>query len=68
MSYTGIIVLTLVCFLTLAALLLVPIYLFLQREEQASKKWTRERLARRLEEEKTLSENGSSKRRNGAKE
>ena len=68
MSYTGIIVLTLVCFLTLAALLLVPVYRFLQREEQASKKWTRERLARRLEKEKALSENGSPKRRNGAKD
>ena len=67
MSYTGIIILTLVCFLTLAALLLIPVYLFLRREEQASKKWTRERLARRLEEN-APSESESPKRRNGMKE
>lgn len=46
-DYTLIILLTLFGFLGLAALLLVPVYRFLRREEQSSRKWTRDELARR---------------------
>ncbi len=46
-DYTTIIVLTLVGFLALAAILLVPVYRFLRREEKASEKWTSEEMARR---------------------
>lgn len=49
-SFFPIIVATLVLFLLLAAVLLVPIYRFLQREEEASKHWTPEELARRVRE------------------
>jgi hypothetical protein len=59
--YTVIIVLTLLGFLLLAALLLVPVYLFLKREEQASQRWTKDVLARRSPRE--TSPNGAS---NGA--
>lgn len=57
MSNETIILLTLVGFCTLAFLLLAPIYFFLNREEEASKKWTKKELARRLREE-TPSGNG----------
>lgn len=50
MSNEAIILATLVGFCTLAFLLLAPIYLFLNREEEASKKWTKQELARRLRE------------------
>ena len=46
-DYTLIIVLTLVGFLALAAILLVPVYRFLRREENASKKWSSQEMARR---------------------
>jgi hypothetical protein len=36
-------------FILLAFLLLTPVYLFLDREEKASRHWTEEALARRLE-------------------
>lgn len=55
--YTIVSVLTLIGFAALAALLLVPVYLFLKREEQASKRWTREALQQRLRE-KEASTNG----------
>ncbi len=48
MGFTLIIVLTLVGFLALAALLLVPIWRFLDREEEVSEQWTREELAARM--------------------
>lgn len=38
-GYTIIILLTLFGFLALAAILLVPVYRFLRREERASRKW-----------------------------
>jgi len=41
---------TLVVFFTLAALLLVPIWRFLDREQEVSKQWTPEAVAERLEE------------------
>lgn len=46
-DYTTIIIVTFVAFLTLAALLLVPVYRFIQKEKEASRKWTDEELARR---------------------
>ena len=46
-QYLPIIVATLVGFGLLAALLLVPIYRFLDREEEISEQWTREELARK---------------------
>lgn len=50
-GYTWIILGTLVGFLTLAYLLLAPVNRFLEREEEASKEWTREALAQRRREE-----------------
>lgn len=46
-DFTVVILLTLFGFLFLAALLLVPVYRFLRREEQASRRWTKNELARR---------------------
>ena len=43
-SYTTVIILTFLGFSALAAILLVPVYLFLKREERASASWTREAL------------------------
>lgn len=51
MSYFPIIVLTVVLFAALAAVLLIPIYIFLRKEEEASKLWTPEQLARRIQKE-----------------
>ncbi|NBC18528.1 MAG: hypothetical protein GVY18_14575 [Bacteroidetes bacterium] len=56
--YTVVIILTLLGFLLLAALLLVPVYLFLKREERASQRWTKDVLARRSQRE--TSSNGAS--------
>jgi hypothetical protein len=44
------IVMALVGFFLLAAVLLIPVYLFLQREKRASEQWTPEALARRTRE------------------
>lgn len=46
-DYTTIIIVTLVAFLALAAVLLVPVYRFLQREKKAADKWTENEIARR---------------------
>ncbi|MEX0748174.1 MAG: hypothetical protein WD275_09265 [Rhodothermales bacterium] len=43
-EYTLVIILTLVGFIALAAILLVPVYRFLKREERESRQWTREEL------------------------
>jgi hypothetical protein len=48
--YLPIIVLTTVLFLLLAAVLLVPVYRFLKREEEAAKYWTKESLERQRKE------------------
>ncbi len=45
------IVITFVGFISLAAILLVPIYRFLQREERRSEEWTDERIAARRRRE-----------------
>jgi hypothetical protein len=50
-EYTFWILASLFGFLTIAAILLVPIYLFLNREEEASREWTEEALARRYAEQ-----------------
>ncbi|GIV57109.1 hypothetical protein GQ464_002535 [Rhodocaloribacter litoris] len=50
-DYLVVIVLTFVGFVVLAAVLLVPVYLFLKREERASRSWTPEALARRYQEQ-----------------
>ena len=46
-DYTTIIVVTLVAFLALAAVLLVPVYRFIQKEKEAANKWTKDEIARR---------------------
>lgn len=53
-----VILITLVCFLALAALVLLPVHFFLEREQEVSKEWTEEKLAERLREHQA-SENGS---------
>lgn len=45
-EYTGIILLAFFGFLALATVLLLPVYLFLKREERDSENWTPEALAR----------------------
>lgn len=49
-EYLPIIVGTIVGFGLLAALLLVPVYRFLEREKKVAKKWTPEALAERMRE------------------
>lgn len=44
---------TLIGFLVLAYALLAPVYFFLEREEKASKKWTKEELAKRDRDRKS---------------
>lgn len=46
--YYPIILLALFGFILLAFLLLAPVYFFLDREEKASRHWTEEAIARRL--------------------
>lgn len=55
-AYITAIVLSFFGFVLLAALLLVPVYRFLRREETLSRQWTPEALARRMRE--TTSSNG----------
>ena len=43
-------VIALVGFFLLAAILLVPVFRFLKREQKASEQWTAEALARRIRE------------------
>lgn len=60
MSNTTLIILgTLIGFLVLAYALLAPVYFFLEREEKASQKWTKEELAKR-QRERDPSSNGHS--------
>ena len=47
-SYLPIIILTIVLFTLLATILLLPVYRFLKREEQASLEWTPEKVALRM--------------------
>lgn len=58
-EYLPIIVATLVGFGLLAALLLVPVYRFLERERKVAKKWTPEALAERMQERQRSATNGT---------
>lgn len=56
-QYLPIVIITLVGFTALALVLLVPIYRFLDREQEVSEQWTPEEIARRYREQQA--ENGS---------
>ena len=58
-QYLPIIMGTLVGFAALAALLLVPIYRFLDREEEVAEDWTPEALAERMRERQQTAANGT---------
>jgi hypothetical protein len=58
-QYLPIIAGTLVGFAALAALLLVPIYRFLDREEEVAEDWTPEALAERMRERQQTAANGT---------
>lgn len=55
-DYTMIIIATSIGFFSLAAILLVPIYLFLKREEKASEEWTKDALNKPFDNQKANSE------------
>lgn len=59
-EYLPIIIGTLVGFGLLAALLLVPVYRFLERERKIAKRWTPEALAKRMQEQDSTATNGTS--------
>lgn len=50
-QYLPIIAATLIGFAALAAMLLVPIYRFLDREEEVAEEWTPEAVAERMQEQ-----------------
>jgi hypothetical protein len=50
---------TAIGFFTLAAILLVPVYRFLSREESASRQWTRERAREQPPDPQKSANNGS---------
>lgn len=58
-EYLPIVLATLVGFSALALILLVPIYRFLDREQEVSEQWTPEELAKRRRAQRAT-ENGSS--------
>lgn len=58
-EYLPIIAGTLVGFALLAALLLVPVYRFLERERKVAQKWTPEALAERMQEQQASASNGT---------
>ncbi|MFB6272127.1 MAG: hypothetical protein ABEL51_04435 [Salinibacter sp.] len=58
-KYLPIIAATLVGFATLAALLLVPISRFLDREQEVAEDWTPEALAERMRERQQAGANGT---------
>lgn len=58
-EYLPLIIATLVGFGALAALLLVPIYRFLDREQEVAEKWTPEALAKRMQEKQQTTRNGA---------
>lgn len=55
-DYTWVVIGTTIAFFSLAALLLVPIYRFLIREEKASEAWTEEALDRAERERRQQNE------------
>lgn len=58
-EYLPIIAGTLVGFGLLAALLLVPVYRFLERERKVAQKWTPEALAERMKNQHSTATNGT---------
>jgi hypothetical protein len=58
-QYLPIIAATLVGFGLLAALLLVPVYRFLERERKVAEKWTPEALAERMQKRQSTATNGT---------
>ncbi len=66
-SFIVLVVIALIGFFLLAAVLLVPVYIFLQREKKASEQWTPEALARRIRETPP-SPNGSGRHEPASKE
>ena len=48
LTYGIVILVTFLGFVLIAFALLAPVYFFLEREEQASKRWTEEALAKRM--------------------
>ena len=58
-EYLPIIAGTLIGFALLAALLLVPIWRFLDREQEVAKEWTSEAVEERLRERREASPDGS---------
>ena len=58
-EYLPIIVGTLVGFGLLAAVLLVPVYRFLERERKVAQEWTPDALAERMQEQETTATNGT---------
>jgi hypothetical protein len=58
-EYLPIIAGTLVGFGLLAALLLVPVYRFLERERKVAQKWTPEALAERMQKDESTASNGT---------
>ena len=58
-EYLPLILGTIVGFGLLAAILLVPVYRFLEREKKVAKKWTPEALAERMQERQTTATNGT---------
>jgi len=57
-TYLPVIVVTLVGFAALAAALLVPIWRFLDREQEVAKDWTPEAIAERMRERQQNATNG----------
>lgn len=55
-QYYVVIALTFVGFVALAAILLVPVYLFLKREEEVASRWTDESISRVSDEPLPLEE------------
>ncbi len=57
-TYGYVILGTLIGFITIAFLLLFPVWRFLEREEEVSEQWTREALAQRRKEQASDEETG----------
>ena len=57
-TYLPVIVVTLVGFAALAAALLVPIWRFLDREQEVAEDWTPEAIAERMRERQQTAANG----------
>lgn len=58
-EYLPLIVATIVGFAVLAAVLLVPVYRFLEREKKVAEKWTPEALAERMQKRQRTATNGA---------